>query len=161
MGWPLVALAVPTALLGFFAFPGSGLGRALGLPNDNLVGLSPITLGVLFLTGVGILAAWRGQVDVDPARSLGPLRPVLEKGFYFDVVQDFLVVRPTYALARWVKSFDTRVVDGAVEGIGSGSSRLAGLVNRLHAPGLPRYVTATLSGVLLIAVAALATEALR
>ncbi|WP_412541479.1 NADH-quinone oxidoreductase subunit L [Longispora sp. K20-0274] len=157
MRGPLLVLAVPAALFGLLAYD-KPLGRALG---GDLLDLNKMTLVALFLTGIGAVAASAGASHSDPARFLGPLRPLFANAFYFDTVQDYVVVKPVRALARAVGFLDVAVVDGAVEGTGTGSQRVGALVNRLNAPGLPRYATAALAGVLLIAVAALATEVLR
>ncbi|MEV6526508.1 NADH-quinone oxidoreductase subunit L [Longispora sp. NPDC051575] len=157
MRLPLLVLAVPAALFGLLAL-GGWLGPKLG---GDLLDLNSMTLVALFLAGIGAVAASAGASHTDPARYLGPLRPLFANAFYFDTVQDLVVVRPVKALARVTGFLDATVVDGAVEGVGTGSRWFGGLVNRLNAPGLPRYATAALAGVLLIAVAALATEVLR
>jgi NADH-quinone oxidoreductase subunit L len=164
MRWPLLALALPSALLGFVALVrGSGsLGR--GVPGPGLAPqLGTAVLSVL-LTGAGVLAAWlvwRRDPARDPALALRRLRPVLGNAFYLDAVQRALVVRPALALARVVRRADESVVDGAVEGTASGASGLGGLLSRAHAGGLGRYATAVLTGALLIAAAAVVTGGVR
>jgi len=167
MRWPLIGLAVPSALLGFFAL-GDSLARHLTgawfayAPEGEAHGpsLTPeltTTLVSLLLIAAGGGAAWRvwrGAPAEDPAKALGPLRPAFERAFYLDDVQDALVVRPVFALATAVRAGDEKLVDGAVESTGRGAVGLGGLLGRVHAAGLGRYATAVLGGSLLLAAAA-------
>jgi len=177
MLWPVVLLAVPSALLGFAAFahgftdrlrspaPAEWVGeysgpatRAQALQEAvELVHLSAamaLPLACLALGVLGAWLAWRRDPAADPARVLGPLRPVFANAFYLDAVQEVAVVRPSRALARVVRRGDESVVDGAVEGAGRGTSDLGGSLARAHRAGLPRAATAVLAGALLVGVAA-------
>jgi NADH-quinone oxidoreductase subunit L len=172
MRWPLVGLAVPTALLGFAALvtrfgeelagdPGwFAYGAALEPPGVHLTPELATTAFALLLTGLGgagAWLAWRRDPAADPARALGPLQPVFADAFYLDAVQDALVVRPAAALAAAVRATDEQVVDGAVEGTGRGAAGLGGLLARGHAAGLGRYATGVLGGAALLAAAAVVT----
>jgi NADH-quinone oxidoreductase subunit L len=156
MAWPVALLAVPSAILGFAAFA-PGFETRLGV--HDLAHLDASILLPLGVLAVGVLAAWlvwRRDPAADPARVLGPLRPVFANAFYLDNVQDALVVRPTRALARAVRRADESIVDGAVEGTGDGTVRLGGAVAGVHRAGLSRAATAVLAGALLIGLAAVA-----
>ncbi|HET6212722.1 MAG TPA: NADH-quinone oxidoreductase subunit L [Micromonosporaceae bacterium] len=156
MRWPVMLLAIPSALLGFAAFV-DGFGERLGpgelehLGSGLLPPLAGLALGVL-----GAWAIWRRDTAADPARALGPLRPVLANAFYLDAVQDAVVVRPVNALARAVRRTDESIVDGAVEGTGRGAVSAGGLLAQAHRAGLPRAATAVLAGAVLIGLAAVA-----
>ena len=177
MTWPLVALAVPTGLLGFAAlFDGFGQRLLTAVPaqwtGEYQPGVVPpeplpadqtlIHFGVFMLlplaaAALGVAAAWsmwRRDPAGDPARSLGALRPVFAAGFYLDQVQHALVVRPVRALARWVRRADESVVDGAVEGTGRGTVSAGSLLARAHRAALPRAAVAVLAGALLAGAAA-------
>jgi len=161
MRWPLVGLAVPAALLGFAALWRHGLGEVL-TPGAHLTPELGTTVVSLLLTTLGATGAWlvwRGRPAEDPARVLGPLRPVFGNAFYLDAAQDALVVRPVQSLARAVRAADERIVDGAVEGTGTGALGLGQLLARAHAAGLGRYATAVLGGAVLLAAAAVVTGA--
>lgn len=177
MLWPVVLLAVPSALLGFAAFA-DGFADRLGAPAPaewvgeysgpaaevpvvreavELVHFSAamaLPLACLALGVLGAWLAWRRNPAADPARALGPLRPVFANAFYLDAVQDAAVVRPSRALARAVRRGDESIVDGAVEGTGRGTRDLGGTLARAHRAGLPRAATAVLAGALLIGLAA-------
>lgn len=163
MAWPVVALAVPSGLLGLVALSDGFVAR-LGAPvpaepvlaDQALVHAGGFVLLPLAAVALGIAAAWlvwRREPAADPARALGQLRPVFERGFYLDDAQDRLVVRPVLALARVVRRTDETVVDGAVEGTGRGTVSLGRLVALAHRAALPRAVVAVLAGAVLAGLA--------
>ena len=177
MAWPVAALTVPSALLGFVAFV-DGFGDRLLTPTPDrwageyadpaltapapargaveLVHFGPSVLVPLACLALGVLAAWwawRRDPAADPARILGPARPVFADAFHLDAVQDALVVRPVRALARAVRRGDESIVDGAVEGTGRGALGLGGRLAAAHRAALPRAATAVLAGALLIGLA--------
>ncbi|MGH3645715.1 MAG: NADH-quinone oxidoreductase subunit 5 family protein [Micromonosporaceae bacterium] len=167
MGWPLLVLAVPSALLGMviafwpipeggrFAYQPDGAGAAwlTALPEFDLP-LTLVVLGLTALGGAGAWLTWRRDTAADPARALGPARATFARAFYLDDVQDFLVVRPAHAVARLVRGADERLVDGAVEGTGTGALGLGQLLAAVHRRGLPGYAVAVLGGAFLIGAAA-------
>ncbi|SCF08025.1 NADH-quinone oxidoreductase subunit L [Micromonospora tulbaghiae] len=159
--WPVLLLAVPAALLGLAAFapwfadrlrvPGDDTGEAV-----ELVHLAPnlILPLLLLLAGAGVAwAGWRRDPAADPARFLGPLRPVFARAFRLDDVQHTLVVRPTGALARVVRTGDELGVDGLVEGSGRAAVEVGGGLAALHRAALPRAAAGVLAGALLIGLA--------
>ena len=153
MYWPVVVLAVPSALLGF-----AGLSPAFAeaLGSDEPFRLGPDVAVPLGLAALGILLvlwAWRRRPAEDPLL-LGPVRPVLANAFYLDAVQDALVVRPVSALARAIRRADESGVDGLVEGTGRTTVRLGAALAGAHRSGLPRAITAVLTGAVLLGVAA-------
>ncbi len=164
MLWPVVALAVPGALLGLFLYLGPGMPGRLGAADrSDLLHFGASTALPLALVAAGILLAWwlwrrraalPDPAAADPAASLGPVRPVFAHAFYLDNVQNALVVRPVHALARLVRRADETGVDGAVEGTGRGALGLGALLARAHRAGLPRAATAVLTGALVTALAA-------
>ncbi|GIJ32052.1 NADH-quinone oxidoreductase subunit 5 family protein [Micromonospora sediminimaris] len=169
--WPVLALAVPAALLGLAGFPG-WFSRQLQatlpvgpdvvsdlLPPDALIHLTPTVLLPLALLVIGAGLAWVGWRrggGADPVAALGPLRPVFARAFRLDDVQHTLVVRTTTAIARAARTADERVVDGAVTGTGRAVGALGGRLGVLHRAALPRAAAAVLAGALLIGLAAAA-----
>jgi NADH-quinone oxidoreductase subunit L len=154
MRWPIVVLAVPSALLGFAGLD-SAFARRLG--TDSLVSfdaLSVLPLACL-VAGAGLAWwAWRRAPATDPARVLGRALPVFANAFYFDAVQDAVAVRPVVALARAVRRTDESIVDGAVMRTGGGATRLGALVMRAHRGPLPWAAGAALGGAVLVGIAA-------
>jgi NADH-quinone oxidoreductase subunit L len=165
MRWPVLLLAVPAALLGLAAFWPPFTDRLFAPATEgeltdfgtSLAHLAPAVLLPLVLLAVGAglaWAGWRRDPAADPARFLGPLRPVLARAFRLDDVQHALVVRPTAALARAVRAGDELGVDGLVEGSGHAAVELGGGLAALHRAALPRAAAAVLAGALLIGLAA-------
>nr|WP_089009774.1 NADH-quinone oxidoreductase subunit L [Micromonospora viridifaciens] len=164
MRWPVLLLAVPAALLGLAAFWPPFTDRIFApITEAELAdfGFSLVHGGgavllplILLLVGAGAAwAGWRRDPAADPARFLGPLRPVLARAFRLDDVQHALVVRPTTALARAVRAGDERGVDGLVEGSGHAAVGLGGGLAVLHRAALPRAAAGVLAGALLIGLA--------
>ncbi len=154
MRWPILLLTIPSALLGLAAYaPGFRTALELEDPHLNVAVVLP-----LVLLAAGAATAywlWRSVPGVDPALALGPARPFLAAGFRLDEVQNFLVVRPVRALARLVTTTDERVVDAAVEGTGTTTTRLGGLLTAAHRISLPGATVFVFLGVLLLGVVAL------
>jgi NADH-quinone oxidoreductase subunit L len=86
--------------------------------------------------------------------ALGRARALLAAGFRLDDVQNRLVVRPVEALARLVTATDEHVVDAAVEGTGTTTTRLGGLLHSAHRIALPGAAILVLTGALLLGVVA-------
>jgi NADH-quinone oxidoreductase subunit L len=177
MAWPLVALAVPSALLGFAGLveafaprlatpepiewtgeyvPGAVAPEPL-LEEQSLAEIGAFALLPLAALALGIglaWAVWRHDPAADPAHALGPARRTFARAFYLDELQDRLVVRPVLALARAVRRADESVVDGAVEGTGRGALGFGGLLALAHRAALPRAAAAVLAGAVLLGLAA-------
>jgi NADH-quinone oxidoreductase subunit L len=153
MRWPVILLAIPAALLGLVAFL-PAFRAALELESPHLGAPVLLPMGLLALGAGGAWWMWQASPATDPADALGPLRPVFAAGFYLDEVQDRLVVRPVRALAGLLKTMDERVVDAAVEGTGTTTTRLGALVDAAHRATLPRAAAAVFTGALLLGVVA-------
>src|SRR6266545_3095333 len=149
MRGPVVALAVPSALLGFAAF-WPGLGDRLGgdLLHFNAEALIPLAALAL---GAGLAyVVWRREPQADPALALGPARQVFANAFYVDNVQEALVVRPAVRLAAAVRRGDESLVDGAMESTGRGATGLGSVLAQAHRAALPRAATAVLAGAVVL-----------
>ncbi|GAA1762267.1 NADH-quinone oxidoreductase subunit L [Luedemannella helvata] len=155
MAWPVILLAVPSALLGFAALS-PWFAHALGAQETftlHAAALAPLPFALL---GVAAGVWWWRLRPAEPAAVLGPLRPVFAAGFHLDAVQDTLVVRPVRALARGARRADESLVDGIVEGTGESTVELGTAVANAHRGGVPRALTAVLSGAVVLGVAAVA-----
>ncbi|MBA3367271.1 MAG: NADH-quinone oxidoreductase subunit L [Geodermatophilaceae bacterium] len=158
MGWPLLALTVPTLALGAAIgwFPGY-LGGPIP-PGDSLDGfgpapipgsLAPQLIDALIASALIVLGAgatylvWRAQPDRDPARILGRAATALRRGLYLDEVQDALVVRPFRRLATVVSAVDEIGVDGLVDGAAQATAAASRGLSRAH-PSLPNLAVTSL-----------------
>jgi NADH-quinone oxidoreductase subunit L len=164
MRWPLVALAVPAALLGVIGnrswlptwldLPYAGhLTETLGQPQALHVGLVTSLLSlVLAAAGFGsVLVAWRRAPSQDPMRLPG-LRPALVHAFYVDELYDRLFVRPVRLAVRTVRWTDDEIVVSTVAGSGRGATLLAELLRRTQQGNVQTYLTGLLAGVVILAV---------
>ena len=167
---PLVVLAGLSAIGGlalnpvhtgpFYTFlePISASIEGLGLePAGGLTEAVLIPLAVL-AAGLGILLAYLAYVrrDVSAGQMAEPVRGVgaelLERKFYVDELYETVFVRAGGRLADGLVWFDTRVVDGAVNGAGALSTSV-GRVSRRVQTGLVRgYVAAFVAGALVLLV---------
>ncbi len=154
MRWPLVALAVPTVLLGLVGLDRHALPRWLGLDEALHIGVVTSVLSVLLaVAGAGtVLVAWRREPAADPARSLGRAAVVLAHAFYVDDLYDRAVVAPVRLLARSVGWSDDRVVVAGVAGSGRAAQSAARALQRTEAGNVQAYLTGLLVGVVLLAV---------
>ncbi|MFI7373834.1 NADH-quinone oxidoreductase subunit L [Actinoplanes sp. NPDC049668] len=151
--WPVLVLTVPSALLGLAVFL-PAFRSALTLPAPHLTPGLALPLLLLALGAGGAWWLWRTAPGVDPAQALGRLGPLFAAGFRIDDLQDRFVVRPVRALAGAVRRFDERVVDGAVEGAGTSTTRLGVILSNAHRAALPRAAVAVLAGALVLGLAA-------
>ncbi|GIF41149.1 NADH-quinone oxidoreductase subunit 5 family protein [Actinoplanes xinjiangensis] len=149
MRWPLILLAIPAALLGLAAFA-PGFRTALELDDPHL-GVAVALPMLLLATGAGTAWwLWWAVPGADPALALGRAGPFLAAGFRLDDVQHRLVVRPAEALARWATTGDTRIVDAAVMGTGTGTSRAGDALKEAHRLPLPAAAVAVCAAALLL-----------
>jgi NADH-quinone oxidoreductase subunit L len=157
MLYPVLLLAVPAALLGFAALaPGFVDRLGPGTEEVGHLGGALVVPLVLAVGGAAVAALiWRGGAD--PADAL-PARATLVAALHLDAVQNALVSRPTFALARLVRRADEVVVDGAVHGTGVAAVRAGSVLAWVHRAGLPRAAGAALGGAVLLGVAAAILE---
>ena len=95
-----------------------------------------ITSVIVALIGIGIGWLLYGrQRERDPLLSMGPVTTVLQRKYYMDDLYLRGVVKPIqYPIAAAVNTFDRRVIDGAVNGVGVGH-RDAGALPPVRADG--------------------------
>ncbi len=165
MRWPLVVLAVPSALLGFVGLRDGWIARWLGIDEGGTPGgagaAAQLHLGAvtsvlsLLLAAAGfatVLTAWRKAPWEDPSLRLYRIRPTLEHAFWVDAVYERIAVRPVAMAARAVQWTDGHVIGATVAGSGTEATRLAGLLRRAQAGNLQTYLTGLLAGVVILAV---------
>jgi NADH-quinone oxidoreductase subunit L len=150
---PVLLLTIPAALLGLAAFlPGFRTALELEAPHLEISIVLPLLL--LALGAGGAWWLWHTAPGVDPARALGRLRPLFAAGFRLDDVQDRFVVRPVRAFATALRVVDERVVDAAVEGTGTSTTRLGVVLANAHRAALPRAAVAVFTGALVLGLVA-------
>ena len=79
------------------------------------------------------------------------LTPALENKWYVDRVYDALIVRPIKAVSAWFAGFfDPKVVDGAVNGVGTVVLDAGELVRKLQNGAIPTYALSIFLGVVAV-----------
>jgi NADH-quinone oxidoreductase subunit L len=161
MALPLVVLAVLALVGGLLNLPGH-------LSFDPLGWLAPVFGTALYdahqsgstqwvlavvdavvaVGGLGIgVALWRRRTD-NPA--LEPV--VLQKSYFIDDIYDTVIGRPSEGVARLAAVFDTRVIDGAVNGVARLARGAGGGLRRIQTGFVRQYAL----GIVIGAVALLA-----
>ena len=169
MTWPLVILAVPAAVSGWWLFSTHALADflaatpSLAAPAVAATAVPHVFHWDLALQGtlaaaIGIVVAaigYLGRRSDGPQleRFLGPIRPILANRFFCDEIYTALVVRPLEFVAMLAALFDRHVIDGLV-GFVAGVPLAAGaVISRLQSGLLQRYAVAGAIGNLVVVLA--------
>jgi NADH-quinone oxidoreductase subunit L len=107
------------------------------------------------LAGIGIAAYfWLGnrKAAASVARSATPVYALLLNKYFIDELYDAAVVRPINRLSTHVlwKGADTALIDGAVNGVGSGVRATSSSLRRLQSGSIRAYAASLFAGVVLI-----------
>ena len=169
MTLPLMILAVPSALAGWWLFSTNWLAHFLSAtPSLTAPSVAKTAAPHVFhmdlaiqgslAAAIGIVIAAIGHLGrrsdaPQMERFLGPLQTVFAGKFYFDQLYAALVVRPLEALAMLAALFDRYVIDGLVNGVALIPVLLGGVVRRLQSGLVQRYALAGVMGVLMIVLA--------
>jgi NADH-quinone oxidoreductase subunit L len=169
MTLPLVILAVPSALAGWWLFSTNWLAHFLSAtPSLTAPAVAKTAAPHVFhmdlaiqgslAAAIGIVIAAIGHLGrrsdaPQMERFLGPLQTVFANKFYFDQLYSALVVRPLEALAMVAALIDRYVIDGLVNGVATIPVALGGIVRRLQSGLVQRYALAGVMGVLMIVLA--------
>ena len=168
MTWPLMILAVPSALVGWLLFSTNWLAHflsatpSLTAPTVAVTATPHVFHMDLAIQGtlaaaIGIVIAAIGHLGrrsdgPQLERFLGPLQTLFANKFYFDQIYSVFIVRPLEALALVAALFDRYVIDGTVDAIAGLPVALGGIVRRSQSGLLQRYALAGVMGVLAIVV---------
>ena len=168
MTWPLMILAVPSALVGWLLFSTNWLAHFLSAtPSLTAPAVAATATPHVFhmnlaiqgtlAAAIGIVVAAIGHLGrrsdgPQLERFLGPLQTLFENRFYFDQIYSALIVRPLEGLAVVAALFDRHVIDGAVDAIAGVPVALGSIVRRSQSGLLQRYALAGVMGVLAIVV---------
>ena len=168
MTWPLMILAVPSALVGWLLFSTNWLAHFLSAtPSLTAPAVAATATPHVFhmnlaiqgtlAAAIGIVIAAIGHLGrrsdgPQLERFLGPLQTLFANKFYFDQIYSVFIVRPLEALALVAALFDRYVIDGTVDAIAGLPAALGGIVRRSQSGLLQRYALAGVMGVLAIVV---------
>jgi NADH-quinone oxidoreductase subunit L len=164
---PLIVLAALSVLGGLllvndwivdYLSPVVGIPEHESLPMPALV----ISLLIVLTVAVGVATAWFLVAKRDIPREAPVDVPfwvtAARKDVYGDVINDGLVVRPTWRLIEGLTVFDRTVVDGVVEGSTLATGGLALRVRRLQNGFVRSYAASLFGGALLVVLALLAVN---
>ncbi|MEX0874804.1 MAG: NADH-quinone oxidoreductase subunit L [Actinomycetota bacterium] len=163
-------MVLPMVLLAAAAIFGAVLNLPGELPRAAMLDhfLGPVVgeaaheeaAGVLIvmwaLAAVGVLAAWWIYgVDLERREAvrkrIGPLNTLVRQKFFVDEIYATAFVAPVRLLASFLAGvFDRRVVDGAVNGVGTLVSRAAGSLRGLQTGFVRNYAVGVFGGAALI-----------
>jgi NADH-quinone oxidoreductase subunit L len=168
MTWPLMILAVPSALVGWLLFSTNWLAHFLSAtPSLTAPAVAATATPHVFhmnlaiqgtlAAAIGIVIAAIGHLGrrsdgPQLERFLGPLQTLFANKFYFDQIYSVFIVRPLEALALVAALFDRYVIDGTVDAVAGLPVALGGFVRRSQSGLLQRYALAGVMGVLAIVV---------
>ena len=164
---PLIILSILSVFGGFLNIPElfggkSGLGEFLhsaiiSKVTEELAGSTEIGLIIssLALLGLIILLAYRTYVKkaiipAEDSKSLSSFSKAITNKFYIDEIYTSLFERPFGFLSDFFfNNVENKVLDPAVDGIGTATSRLGGLARKLQAGNMSFYLFAMVGGILL------------
>ncbi len=120
---PIVILAAGAALGGYIPvanFLQPVFGHAVDIGTGAFIGLAFLTLlaAAIGFAFAYLLYARRPEMAVAWRTRLGPIATLVEHKYYIDELYDRVIVRPGFALARFLNDFfEPRVIDAAVNGV--------------------------------------------
>ena len=174
MALPLLILAVPAVLAGFFNL-GGGFSHLVegALPEELRHGVADISGGIVAVSlvfalgGIGVAAAiyHYGRPAASEIRGrLGPLPRVVESKYYLDFVAETLIVRWILngVIQRAAQLVDTYIIDFAADQLAEAVRRAGDAMRRVEAGYVQGYTSLFLAGVVIavIAIAVLGTDVL-
>ncbi len=170
-GW---MMTLPLLILSVFSL---GLGGALAAGDTFVTWLEPVTghaehgepvlpetiiMGAtLALVILGALAAWLMYAARPVATVVQPSNALVEaarKDMHQDAINEAIAMRPGQGLVLAATASDRYVVDGAVEGLASGTAVLGRLVGRTESGYVRSYAGYMAAGTVLALIAVLATR---
>jgi NADH-quinone oxidoreductase subunit L len=161
MLFPLVALAAGAALIGFAGLGDNSISTWIQTPLLPSEGPATLNLGLIVAaTAVALLGLLlgtalyrRGLPEREYLERLPPVWTTLQHKYYLDDLYERGLVRAVAgALAPATYWFDQRLVDGAVNGAGLGTRRLARGLRYVQSGQAQWYAAALFLGVIGIAV---------
>lgn len=125
MTWPLIFLGFLSIFAGWVALPWLHHGYSSFVYHGEIHHAGPNYLlmlisSIVALSGIGLayLIYYRQSISADKlAEKFKPIYTFLYNKWYFDELYDLIIIRPLLAFARFMWSFDARIIDGLVNGL--------------------------------------------
>ena len=166
MAAPLVILAIPSILSGFWGSPlagGGGFASFLeGQAEATELNVWVMAASALVALG-GIYLAWLmyGKKSLSPARvsaALWPVYQILIHRYWVDELYNGFVRIAVLGVAEGLRLFDVYVVDGAVNGVASMTRAASSTLRQFQTGRLQNYGWAMYAGAIAIAVVTIAAQ---
>jgi len=164
---PMIVLAVGSVGLGFLLYAGDRfvtfLEPVVGTAehHETVIPVWLIITLPMVLVAAGVLVAWRQYVSQNVPME-APTGSVLTRAarndLYGDAINEGLFMRPGQALTRTAVATDTAVIDGAVNGLGTGTVRWGERLRRMQTGYVRSYAATMMIGVVIVLVLVLATR---
>ena len=151
-------MSLPLVLLGLGAVFGAMLWFAKPHPSEDAHHLATILASVSLVLGLGAALLYFQFRKRDAGRTAAALGPFARaaRGLYgVDGFYHAVTVMPVRVVARLASSFDRRVVDGIVHGLGGFAVQLGLRLRRLQSGHIQRYLYLTYAGLLALTLFAL------
>jgi NADH-quinone oxidoreductase subunit L len=124
MTWPLIVLAFLSIFAGWVGIPWLHHGYSWFLYQGNPPEHTPswalmVIATIVGLSGIGLayLIYYKKTISAEKIGStFRPVYTLLFNKYYFDEIYQKLIIDPIMAFARYMWTFDARVIDGAVNG---------------------------------------------
>jgi NADH-quinone oxidoreductase subunit L len=156
MTGPMVVLAGLSCVVGFLGpthlfADWVHFGAVIREPVDyGFAAVSLLGAAAGIAVGYRLYSRWR---DRDPLTRLGPVYTFIERKYYLDDLYLRGVVRPIqYRAAAGIDLIDRRVVDGAVNGVGTTARFAGGVLRYLQSGGVQRYAALLFAGIVILVV---------
>ncbi len=123
---PLMVLAFLSIFAGWVGLPWIHHGYTWFLyqgeaPEHSASWVLMIVSTIVALSGIGLayLMYYKKSISAEKiGQTFRPLYTLLFNKYYFDEIYDAVVLKPVLAFARFMWSFDARLIDGIVNGVG-------------------------------------------
>ena len=158
---PLIVLAALSLLGGLLDLPWwhSGISAPLSwldpvlgahqhLPYGSVATRVILSFADGLIAIAGLAIAWQLWRSTAEQPSLEP--EVLRRAWFIDDVYDFLIGRPSIALAKAASVFDRRVIDGAVVGTASAVRRAASGLRKVQTGFVRQYALGIVVGAVVL-----------
>jgi NADH-quinone oxidoreductase subunit L len=169
MTWPMIAVGVLSLVGGYLMIFGGGLQHWL-TPSvgpsveEGVHTVSPVVLTILTLlvVALGVGGGWMvfgtRPVPVTQPVAVSPITIAARKNLYEDVFNEAAFERPGLWLTRALVYFDSKGVDGAVNGLAAALGGGSGRLRRLQTGFVRSYALSMLAGAVAVVAVLLAVR---
>ncbi|MDI6715434.1 MAG: NADH-quinone oxidoreductase subunit L [Actinomycetota bacterium] len=156
MSVPLIILGTLALVAGMVGSPYLGHFFQVFITNSHEVEhANMFVMGLSIAVAItGIFAAWlkygtrllpSGVISKD-----NPIYKLLVNKYYFDELYYYVLIKPTHAIAKYVLSFDQKIIDGAVNGVAWVSTKVGSGLRQIQTGYVQNYALYMLAGLIVL-----------